>query len=568
MAGSILERVKGLVLPRPGRRFVALDLDSRYLRMVHAERAGDRLRILRLATFPVPEGVDVSDVEALGTFIGRCLGEPSLKSGSVLMSVPRSQAILKAVSLPPAVKESELAGMVQYQMETELPFPAEGAAIDFTVESHFDAATPTEEASGPGVNVLVAAVQRPVIEQYQRLAEIAGVRLLRLGLRPYADARCVEACTIHHAKECTAVVHVGADETEIDILLGGATVFSRSAVVKVPPPGEESDSTAEQAVDGVAVEVARSLRSYQAVQRGRGIDSLLVAGGTGIEAQVASELARRLGIPCKMFDPSRALRLDPNEKDPSAFISALGLAIGHAGVAELPFDFLNPKRPPVQRDMRKILAGVIGGSVAAVFVAGVVAGVLFLKAKQSRVDGLSEVCKRLEEKNRSVAALAKPVGAVETWVGAGRPWLDHWAFLSARFPPCTEAYVTGLSASQDGVLSFSVKAHSSEAITELGRRLADAGYGFQPGQVTTRSDPLGYTFIASMKVAVKAGLKVDLTAVSAEPRPEDDVSGKPDEWPRALRRGSSAPAARPTSTESPSVPVRRPRGSSRRGGGE
>lgn len=567
MAGSILERVKGLVLPRPGRRFVALDLDSRYLRMVHAERAGDRLRILRLATFPVPEGVDVSDVEALGTFIGRCLGEPSLKSGSVLMSVPRSQAILKAVSLPPAVKESELAGMVQYQMETELPFPAEGAAIDFTVESHFDAATPTEEASGPGVNVLVAAVQRPVIEQYQRLAEIAGVRLLRLGLRPYADARCVEACTIHHAKECTAVVHVGADETEIDILLGGATVFSRSAVVKVPPPGEESDSTAEQAVDGVAVEVARSLRSYQAVQRGRGIDSLLVAGGTGIEAQVASELARRLGIPCKMFDPSRALRLDPNEKDPSAFISALGLAIGHAGVAELPFDFLNPKRPPVQRDMRKILAGVIGGSVAAVFVAGVVAGVLFLKAKQSRVDGLSEVCKRLEEKNRSVAALAKPVGAVETWVGAGRPWLDHWAFLSA------------VPAVHGGVC------HGAER--EPGRRVEFLGEGaFERGDHGTRPAPggRGVRFSTGPGDDAERSARVHLhrkhegggeggpeggpDGGERGAAPEDDVSGKPDEWPRALRRGSSAPAARPTSTESPSVPVRRPRGSSRRGGGE
>lgn len=561
--GSILERMKDLVLPRQGRRFVALDLDTRALRMVYAERAGDRLRVLRVATFPVPPGQDVSDVQVLGTFLRRCMADSGLSGASVLLSVPRSQAVLKPVSLPPAVKESEVAGMVQYQMETELPFPPEGAVIDFTIESHFDTSTPPEEAAAPGVNVLVAAVQRPIIEQYQRLAEIAGVRLLRLGLRPYADARCVEACTLHHAKEATAVVHVGADETEIDILLGGATVFSRSAVVKVPPAGGDGEATVDQAIESVAGEVARSLRSYQAVQRGRAIDTLLVAGGTGIEPQVAAELARRLEIPCRMFDPGRALGLEPQEKDPSAYISALGLAIGHAGVAEMPFDFLNPKRPPVRRDRRKVMAAVIGGGVAAVFAGGIVAGVLYLGAKQARVDALSAAVKELEGRNRQVAALAKPLDAVHAWVGAGRPWLDHWAYVSARFPACTDAYVTGLSAGQDGVLSCSVRARSSEAISELGRRLAEGGYGFEPGQVTTRDDPLGYTFVAAMKVVVKPGLKVDLAAVSPEPRPADDVSADPEAWLRATRRGPTASPAtsgeRP-STERPSR-VRRLRGS-------
>jgi Tfp pilus assembly PilM family ATPase len=557
---SVLNRVMHLVRPGGGRRFVAIDFDSRWLRMVQAERVGDRLRILKLASFAVPGDLDVSDVQALGGFLGQCVQACSWRGASVLMSVPRGQAVLKPVILPPNVRPREVAGMVQYQMETELPFAPDAAVIDFTMESHYGAAGLPEEAATPGVNVLVAAVQRPMVDHYRRLAEIAGVRLQRLGLRPYADGRCVEACTVRRAQECVAVVHVTADDTEIDILTDGVMVFSRSAVAKVPPVGREEDPAVDQAIETVAAEVARSLRSYQAVQGGRRIDTLLVAGGTGIEPRVAADLARRLDLPCRMFSPAAALGLETGDQDTSAFISALGLAIGHAGVAELPFDFLHPKRPPVQRDRKKVLAAVIGSAAALAVIAGVAVGGTYLQAKKSRIDALTQQLRDLEQKNKQVAAVAKPVNAVDTWLQGGRPWLDHWACLSGAFPSCTDAYVTSISATQDGVLSFNVKARSSEAITELGHRLGEAGYGFKPGQVTTRGDPLGYTFNVGMKVLVKPDLKVDLAGVKYEPRPVDEAPASPPEKGRSSERparsssssSGDSPAEQPTKSTSAS----------------
>jgi len=566
---SIFDRMRSLARRGGSRRFVAIDFDSRRLRLVQAERGGDRLKILQLAGFAMPADIDLSDVEVLGGFIGQCLQSCGWRGANLLMSVPRGQAVLKPVSLPPNVQDAEIAGMVQYQMETELPFSPDDAVIDFTRESHYGVSALPEESAAPGVDVLVAAVQRPVVEHFSRLAQIAGGRLLRLGLRPYADGKCLEACTVRRPQECTAIVHMTADETEIDILAGGATVFSRSAVVKVPT-GSPDEPEADLAGDGIVVEVSRSLRSFQAVQGSRRIDSLVVAGGTGLEPRVVAELGKRLDTPCRMFSPVQALGLGSTDEDASAFMSALGLVIGHAGLAELPFDFLHPKRPRVQRNRKKVIAVCVGAGAAVLLVAGVAAGTVYLQAKQSRINILTQELKGLEVKNKEVAAVGKPVNAIDGWLHAGRPWLDHWAMLSGVFPSCTDAYVTGLSATQDGVLNFNVKARSSEAVTDLGRRLADAGYGFKPGQVATRGDPLGYTFNVGMKVFVKPDAKVDLAGVKFEPRPADDSSstagaserprpfgatGRP---PRPSAAESTAPAAAPATAPAAETPAEAP----------
>ena len=110
----------------------------------------------------------------------------------------------------------------------------------------------------------------------------------------------------------------------------------------------------------VVQEVVRSLQSYMGVARGEGIEALMLAGGTGIETEVAESLADRLGVPCEVLDLSSALQLREAAPAASGVVSALGLAVGQGDAAAPPFDFLNPKRAPVERDLTKTLtvAGV------------------------------------------------------------------------------------------------------------------------------------------------------------------------------------------------------------------
>ena len=321
----------GLKKISPGPRcFAAVDFDGRQLRVVHAERVGGRTRVLKLAAVSIPPGLDMASAKDVGLLLGSTLKDMRLRNVGVLMNVARAEAVLKPVTLPPGTPQSDLASMVQFQVEKELPFRPEEAVIDFTIESHYDVdAAQGEEVASTGMDVLVAAGRLPVVDHFRQIAEAAGVKLRRLGLRPYANVRCVDACTRRGAKETLLVVHFGADETEIDVLVGSALSFSRSAAVRIPPAEGDPHELAES-VRTVTMEVVRSVQSYQAVERSSRIDSILVAGGTGVEAIAAEELSARLGAPCELFNPTAALGLGQVE-NPSAFISALGLAIGHSG---------------------------------------------------------------------------------------------------------------------------------------------------------------------------------------------------------------------------------------------
>jgi len=552
---TLLARLIDALKGRGGRRFSAIDFDSRQLRVAEAEATSSGVRILKLVTADMPAGLDMADAQAVGAFIGQTLDQMRLRNTFIIMSVPRGQAVLKPLVLPPVDTTSELAGMVQYQAEKELSFRPDEAVVDFTLESHYG----TGQAAGgetEGENVLVAAVRRPVVEYYRTIAQAAGTKLLRLGLRPYANVRCVEAYAHDETLARVAIVHVTADETEIDVIESGALTFSRSALLKVPPEAEADEAAIREAVGAVATEVARSLQSYLGVERGHKIDAVRVAGGTGIESAVAEELKRRLSIRCERLNPAPALGLEDSGPDASAFVSVLGLALGQAPDATPPFDFLNPKRPVVQRDLRKL--GVIAAAAAfvLVIVSVVASASLYYYAAESRVGALTEEYNRLKEENHKVGALAKRVETIEGWVRGGRNWLDQWAYLSAVFPSCTETYVTSLKTNLDGSVSFVVKAKNNEAINDLGKRLAAAGYDFKPGQVTTGGDPYGYGYSTTVKIMVKPDMKVDLATVSPVPRPEDDASAK--EFGKAVggRSEAAKPAApAPAPAAAPAAPA-------------
>ena len=525
------------------RRFSAIDFDSRHVWIAQGEQTAGGARIVKLATADVPEGLDMADPQALGALLGRTLDQMRLRTREIIMSVPRGQAVLKPVILPPVATTSELAGMVHYQAEKELSFRPDEAVVDFTLESHYGLSHAPGGQEAEGEHVLVAAVRRPVVEYYQAVAKAAGARLLRLGLRPYADMRCVQAYVPHEAAGRVALVHVTADEAEIDVMDAGALTFSRSAVVKVPAAGGPADPAVRDAVGTVVTEVTRSLQSYLGVERDSPLDVLLVAGGTGIEPHVREELFRRLSVRCELLNPARALGLEDPGPAASAFVSALGLALGQGSEAVPPFDFLNPKRPVVQRDLKKVAAIAAVAALVLALVTVVGSAALYYYAAESRVSALTEEYNRLKEENRKVSALAKRVETVDSWVRAGRNWLDQWAYLSAVFPSCTDVYATSLKTNPDGSVNFTVKARSNEAINELGLRLAAAGYDFKPGQVTSGSDPYGYTYATTIKVMVKPGMKVDLASVSPVPRPEDDASVKEFGKPSGAASGAAASGA-------------------------
>ncbi len=510
------------------RRFAAVDFDSRRLRVALAEPSASGTRISNLTSVAIPEGMDVGDPQAMGRMLGQTLRDVGFRGAGVVMSVPRSEAVLKPLTLPPGTHPEELAEMVHYQVARELPFPPQDAVVDFTTERHYDAARDerdrTESDDEPGaeeVSILVAAIRLSVVDYYRQVAEASGVKLLRLGLRPYANMRCVEACDPRTDRQRLAVVNITADETEIDVLCRGSLEFSRS-IVKIVSATDAPDAT--DAVTALVTEIARTLRSYEAVSRRERIDAVLVAGGTGAEDRAAKLLAGRLGVPCQILQPANAFTERIEGPVHPEFISALGQALAHPAADEMPFDFLNPKRPPVRRDPRKTRAMVVAIAAVVLLLGAVASGWAYRRGKQNAYNSLRGKQKDLEELIEKAKPLADRVEAVEAWAAADRAWMDHWAYLSCLFPSARDVYVTSLKTNSDGSITITVQARSNDAITELGRRLNEAGYEFTPGQIKTGNDPHEYLYNTTVRVFAREEMKIDLSTTQPVARPKDDSS--------------------------------------------
>lgn len=498
-------------------RFLAVDFDSRELRIVRAVRSGPRAKLKAFCRVALPEALDTQDAGAVGRFLAETLRERKLGRLPLVMNVTRAQAVLKPLRLPPGTGRDEIAGMVQLQVRQDLPFPADEAVVDFTVERE------VIEDDEPGLDILAAAVRRSSVAFYEDIAAAAGLKLLRLGLRSYANARCTEACGAWAEGQVTALVQMTCDETEIAVLESQHLAFSRSAVVKMPEAQADEQADSVRQASAVVAEVVRSLQGYTATKEGARIDRLLVAGGTGLEPAVVEGLRGELGVPCERFDPAEHLKLKGVE-EASAFIAAIGLAGGSRGGQKVPFDFIHPKQPVVHRDpaQQRKLAAVLAGMI--VLFAAVVGSWWWLDGKEQQLSRLRRTKSDYKETEDRVEKLIKRVRTIDDWAEQRVSWLDHWAKLSGLLPGAREVYIDDLKTGEDSI-QFTVRARDSETIEQLVSDLQEAGY--TPKTSKDGEDdrnPYGYFRYADLKVFLPTDgdMQIDPAKIKPPPRPKND----------------------------------------------
>ncbi len=543
---------------RPGRAarvrvptsVTALDIDGAILRVVRSG-ARDAVDEVLSGTLELPVEVDRNDPAVLGAALGKALARMKVKPGAVVMGVPRAKAVLRTLTLPVIEKLPELASMVHFQVGRDLPFRLEEAVVDFKVGRRMEAApevSPTElkpdgstvpAPGAPKLEVLVAAVKREVVEYYQAVARAAGCSLSALGLLPVANARCVEACRVADGEAAFALVSLRPDEVGVDIIGRRTLLFSRGAAIRGSVDatgGAAGPITGEVLVRSVVIEVVRSLHGHSGMESSPVVEKVVVTGATGHEAEVVTALAERLATPCAFLDPAEALKLPAASRELAAgSIGAVGLALGSNDPSGLPFDFLHPKEPAVQRDLQRLWWLGSLGTLALISL-----GVWWLRSTliQRRTVLLNEANAELaeaEKKRPLYRKMIQQTGVIEEWIRSDRDWLQQVAYLTSILPPSEEIYVTSLTISGQGAIRLAVQARSGETLARL-EELRTEGYDLKPFAITPGADRFGYEFHSNVELIPAPKQKVDLHKVKPANRPLDDVSLEPS----AYRRGGGA----------------------------
>ena len=308
-----------------------------------------------------------------------------------------------------------------------------------------------------------------------------------------------------------------------------AAPFSRGTTVKpVAAASATSEAvTPEAFVNAATIEVVRSLHSYSGQGVAAPVARVLVAGATGHEAAVVAALASRTAAPVALLDTAALEVPEDSRAHAAGAVAGIGLALGYADADSLPFDFLNPKRPAVQRDLRKIkiLAGVAAAAALFIIVGGVRSWLV--GKRQAVLDAVTAEAVLAEKQRPIYRQMIGQAGVVNEWVKGERDWLLHYAYLTAVLPRSEEVFLTSLSVSGQGIIRLAVRAKSGAVLAKIEKQLRAAGYEVKPLAITPGSDKTGYEFLSTVELVVPAKLKIDLSKVTPPERPADDASLEP-----------------------------------------
>jgi type IV pilus assembly protein PilM len=519
----------------------AIEIDGNVLRVVQTSGSGSSVSVTRAAREDLRLAeAQLADPTAVGQAVVAALQRLKIKPGAVVMGVPRPVVVLRTLSFPPVRDLRELASMVQFQIGKDLPFRTEEAIIDFTTHETESSPTQSTEVDGQKLEVLAVAVKREVVEFYARVAEAAGLKLIGLGWLSYSNARVVEACGIAQAGQPLALISLRPDEVNVDVIADGALLFSRGAAIHLLSEsvaaqpatiGEETSATskAQTYAETAAIESVRSLHSYSSLEPNRPVGRLVVTGGTGDETRVVEALQERISMPISVLDPVTALRLPADAREHAAgSLAAIGLALAANDPGGLPFDFLNPKRPPPERNVRRLRVLAAAAAITALLVSTI--GVRqYLLNQRKKVHRQLQAQVSREEKNRpTYRQMRVQADTVGEWVTEGRDWLEHYAYLSALLPASEDVYVTSLSMGGKGSVRLSVQARSGDVLARLDKQLRAAGYDVKPLAISPGTDRYGYDFRSTVELTIPDKMKIDLTNARPPTRPADDASlGKP-----------------------------------------
>lgn len=341
-------------LPGFGRSSViGLDIGSSCVKAVEiTEKNRDKGFELRsfgramLPTEAIVQGAFLNS-SAIVDAIGEALEEGRIRSKDVVAAVSGHSVIVKRVNLP-QMSRDELEDQIQWEAEQYIPFDVNEVNLDFQI---LDA----NEEEGQ-MDVLLVAAKKDLIDDYVQVIQEAGLNPCAIDVAGFAVQNAYEMNYEPDADGVVALVNIGAQVVNINVLRGGIPAFTRDIMtggaqyteeiqkalsvsfeeaerIKMgnPDDGEPTQDVIPQEVeqalrsvsDTVIGEISRSLDFFAATAGDARINRVLVSGGgskipgflsafqerTGLETSLMNPLTRML--PSKSFDPDHLEAMAP-----------------------------------------------------------------------------------------------------------------------------------------------------------------------------------------------------------------------------------------------------------------
>jgi type IV pilus assembly protein PilM len=256
---------------------VGLDIGSGLVKVAVVDHSRKQPELVRVAVIPlladaIVDG-EVMDPGIVAEAIQSALAAADVKTKQVVTAVGGRDVIIKKIQIE-RVKEQQARELMRWEAEQHVPFDMESVELDFQILD--------PEDDGVEMSVLLVAAKRELIESKLRILTDAGLEPCMVDVDAFALHNAFEINYPEAMRGIVALVNIGHDVTNINILDDGVPILTRDITVGTRRFREDL-----QRERGISADEAQQL--LQGYDRSPHLDAVLE--GRGEEIAVGIERA-------------------------------------------------------------------------------------------------------------------------------------------------------------------------------------------------------------------------------------------------------------------------------------
>jgi type IV pilus assembly protein PilM len=312
------------------KSIVGLDIGSSCVKAVECAVKSKGIELVKVGVAKLPPEAIVQGAflnsGAVVSAIQEAIASAGIKSKLVATAVSGHSVIVKKISLP-AMSREELDESIRWEAEQYIPFDINEVNLDFQIVEG-------SEAEGQ-MDVLLVAAKKDLIDDYTQVITDAGLQPAIIDVAAFAVENAFHANYESSSDEVVALVNIGSQVVNINIVSHGAPAFTRDISTggnayteeiqkalsvsweeaermkiggsrheesqDVVP--QEVEDAIRQVTDTVLGEISRSLDFFAATAAESRISRVLLSGGGSQVSGLEAAFQGKTNLPVERLDP-------------------------------------------------------------------------------------------------------------------------------------------------------------------------------------------------------------------------------------------------------------------------
>jgi type IV pilus assembly protein PilM len=333
---------------------VGLDIGSSSIKSVELKSTKQGYELVSFGLEPLAQDTVVDgaimDAPLVAGAIGTIFDRQEIKTRSVATAVSGHSVIVKRVNLP-VMTDEELYDRIQSEASQHIPFDISDVNLDYQLL----------DSAESQMDVLLVAVKKDKILNHTNVLAQAGKTPTVVDIDAFALQNCYEVNYDPDPTQTVALLNIGASVMNINIVRGGAPLFTRDVSVggnqytdalqkeldlsyedaerlkkgeAVAGVNEEHRGTILRSVSDILIlEIQKTFDFFRATASGENIQRIYLAGGTARVPGLVDLLREEFALPVEELYPFRKIVINPgrhNEDQVRELAPRLAIAVGLA----------------------------------------------------------------------------------------------------------------------------------------------------------------------------------------------------------------------------------------------